>query len=550
MSPYNVVITTLNSQYIHSSLAPWCLLAGIRTYGNDSIVPVVEEGTINEPLEAIVTRIVSHAPDAVAIGCYIWNIAQVKKLLPLLKNALPDLTVILGGPEVGFSPKETLLTLPQADFVLSGEGEFPLANLLNRLSMPDAVTPSLPMPGVSERTPNGILLGELYQTNEEPPSPYTPEYFACLNGRIAYLETSRGCPFSCAFCLSGGSRLRYFSLDRVKKEILALAESGTKTVKFVDRTFNANSKRAYAITEFILKEVKTPVCFHYEIAGDLLQEDFLQLLATAPKGRFQLEIGLQSFNETTLAAVYRKTDTQKLQDNIRRLLALGNMHIHIDLIAGLPYEDLESFQKSFLTAFSLQPHMLQLGFLKLIHGSAMREKSDEFPCRYHSDAPYEVFETPWLSEEDLLLLHRTENALDKLYNSGRFPKTIAYALSQIEDDPFAFFASFPVIPKMSLDDLTNLLYRHLVDHYHLDAAVLRDIMVLDHIATCKSGRFPSCLFVQDPAIGNYRTHLKIPPESKRSLAILYTQKRIVYADYTDWDPVKKAYRICDAAPLV
>ncbi|MEG1773678.1 MAG: radical SAM protein, partial [Oscillospiraceae bacterium] len=291
-----VVIGTLNSQYIHSSLAPWCLLAGVRAFGDPGLCARVVEGTINEPPERMLERLVAAAPAAVGFCCYIWNITQTLALLAPLQKRLPGLRIILGGPEVSYCAAAVLEACPAVDFVLSGEGERPFALLLNALLRHE---PPAGLPGVCLRTADGIFCAPPYTPDDTPPSPYGPDYFSALSGRIAYLETSRGCPFSCAFCLSGRcGGARFFPLERARRELLLLANSGAKTVKLVDRTFNANPERARAIFRFLLEhygsDIPQGVCFHFEIAGDLLDDETLALLAAAPPGAIQMEIGLQS----------------------------------------------------------------------------------------------------------------------------------------------------------------------------------------------------------------------------------------------------------------
>lgn len=526
----NCVICMLNSKYIHSSLAPWYLLAAVKAWCG-GVTAQVAEWTINHELHEIADSIISRKPEAVGFCCYIWNIAMVRKLLPIIKTALPDTVVILGGPEVSYNAGEILSGDGwgrHADFILSGEGERPFALLLDALNTGGAALETIP--GLCYRKGGQVIIKPPYYTQAEPPDPYGPEYFAALESRIAYIETSRGCPFSCAFCLSGtGQGVRWFSLDRAKRDILRLAGSGTKTLKFVDRTFNADRSRARELFRFIIDAcgaaLTAGVRFHFEIGGDLVDEETLCLLESAPRGLFQFEIGLQSFNPRTLAAVNRKTDVERLKQNIRRLMAMGNIHIHIDLIAGLPHEDLAGFADSFNTACGLRPHMLQLGFLKLLHGAAMREKPEEYPCRYSPEPPYPVIETPWLSDADLGILHEAEDALGRLYNSGRFRRTLDYVLEKTGGTPFELFCDTGRLlagRQMSLDALTGLIYDHFSKLPGVDGGVLRDKMARDRLATNASGMLPDVLR---------------RPGSRRGEAVLPTERVVVKADYSRRDPV-------------
>ncbi len=546
------VICCLNSKYIHSSLAPWCLLAGVRTYAEKGIVATVVEGTINEPLENVARRIVEKQPDAVGFCCYIWNILSVAELTRRVHQLLPNTRIVWGGPEVSYCAEHVLQTHKEVEFVLSGEGEKPFALLLNALSQQEDY---VNVPGISYRLGDEIIIGTPYVTNEIPPSPYLSEYFENLGGRIAYLETSRGCPFSCAFCLSGrcGS-VRYYPLERAEKELLLLANSGTKTVKLVDRTFNANRERALYLFRFIVehygKEIPADVCFHFEIAGDLLDEETITVLSEAPVGLFQLEIGIQSFHEPTLAAICRKTDCTHLSQNIRKVLACDNVSVHIDLIAGLPHENKEIFAESFNKAYSLQPHMLQLGFLKLLHGAPMRENTEQYPCTFSPNAPYEVTSTPWLTTEELQKLHLVEEVLERLYNSGRFRRTLQHLLSVTKKSPFALFSRLAdCLPteSLSLDAYTEALYAACSTWDGIDKAVLRDVMACDRLATNPSGLLPACLQQNETLRKQHKRlmetdeRFKRPDKVKRGTA--WVDDSLVYADYQNPHPVTGEYRL-------
>ncbi len=545
----HAVICGLNSQYIHSTLAPWYLLAGVRAHA-PSVTAEVVEGTVNESPDAVFTRIMEKAPQVVSFSCYIWNIEAVLRLTARLKRAVPGLLVVLGGPEVSYRAKDLLQLEPSVDCVLSGEGERPFAMLLE--SLHDG-TPLNEIPGLCYRDGDTIIEREPYVTSELPPSPYCPEYFDTLNGRIAYLETSRGCPFSCAFCLSGRcGGVRYYPLERAQSEILLLANSGTKTVKFVDRTFNADRKRALPIIRFIREhygtDIPRDVCFHFELAGDLLDEETLTVLSESPAGLFQMEIGIQSFHAPTLAAIARKTDIERLKRNVGRLLACQTVHVHIDLIAGLPQEDRNTFAASFNAAYSLSPHMLQLGFLKLLYGAPMREHPTEYPCDYSDEPPYEVVRTPWLTEDELRRLHRLETVLDRLYNSGRFRRTLAYLLRATGDSPFRLFERLSdSLPheRVSLDAYTERLYAVCAVWDAVDAESLRGNLACDRIATNSSGILPPCLRAHETErkrlkrLADTDERFCRPDSVKRGTA--YVDGRLVYADYTAPHPVTGEY---------
>ncbi|HAN21867.1 MAG: hypothetical protein A2Y15_06320 [Clostridiales bacterium GWF2_36_10] len=553
----NVVICALNSQYIHSSLAPWCLLAGIKVYCKDNISAHIIEGTINEKTEVVLARITEKNPHVVGFSCYIWNITAIYELINLVKSLLPNIIIVLGGPEVSYNAETIFNENQSVDYIISGEGEKPFALLLNSINERKDVQG---LPGLCYRIGNNVIISKPYNSDQEPPTPYTKEYFETLNGRISYLETSRGCPYSCAFCLSGRcGNVRFFDIEKAKNEIILLANSGTQTVKLVDRTFNANKKRTYEIIEFIINNYNTKipkgVCFHFEIAGDILDEETINLLSTAPVGAIQLEIGLQSFNPKTLESVNRKTNIVRLKNNIKQIIKNANMHIHIDLIAGLPYEDLRSFEESFNAAFELKPHMLQLGFLKLLHGSAMRNDTKRFPCEYTKESPYEVISTPWLSKQDFTLLHSTEEALNRLYNSGRFRRTLEYLLIQCGYSPFRLFTEFGEFvygkQSSSLDEYSFLIFDYFSAKKNCDRIKLRDLMVCDRLSTNSTGLLPDFLRVKDLALSKIKAKLDNDPATrqqkgvKRGLALLYSQPYAVYVDYNfkNKNPITGEYKL-------
>lgn len=545
------VFTAINSKYSHAALAPWCLRAGIKAYAETDVEAVVCEGTINEEDDVLLERVKSHHADMAGFCTYIWNVKTVLRTAESLKRNAPETVIVLGGPEVSYNADEVLSEYPFVDYIISGEGEQPVSKLCDSLNRGETPPDGY---GICYRK-NGVnVIAEPYISSEEPPSPYCHEFFAALGRRMPYIETSRGCPYSCAFCLSGRcGGVRFFDIERAKKEILALAENTTAVVKFVDRTFNANKQRAKEIFRFICDnyadKILEGVCFHFEIAGDILDDETIEILNNAPKGSIQLEIGMQSFNEKTLAYINRRTDTERLKRNIRRLTEKGNIHVHIDLIAGLPYEDMESFAESFNTGFSLGADMLQAGFLKLLHGADMREDAERYPCEYSSEPPYEVVSTPWLTSEEMQLIHFAENALDRLCNSGRFRRTAEYVLGGAK--PFEQLCGFGKYTAekgtsgISLDDYTALVLDYFSSAEGIDRAVLRDKLVCDRFSTNSFGLLPEALKISDPVLLNKALlHLEASPDTrrrkgiKRSIAILYSEcdeDKIcaVYADYDD-----------------
>ncbi len=551
-----VVLSVLNAKYVHASPAPWCLAAGIKAYAPEFYDRVrVLEYTVNQPFADIIKQIVSVAPAVVGFSSYIWNIDATLALCAALKQALPELITVLGGPEVSYRATDVLKSNTQVDYILAGEGEESVPAFL-RVVLAQSRSEHLPIEvqqriaGLCGRRADGTIYeGEPCALNMHVPSPLTAGYAEALQGRIAYFETSRGCPYSCAFCLSGRCSVpRTFELDAVLKDLLRLANSGTRTVKFVDRTFNAHAAHANHILQFILthygNDIPTGTCFHFEIAGDILREETLELLRQMPVGAVQLEIGIQSFCERTLEAVNRKTNTAILQANIRRLVAMGNMHIHIDLIAGLPYEDLTVFAEGFNKGYALKAQMLQLGFLKLLHGSAMRSHPQAYPCDFDRNAPYQVRATPWLSEQDTELLHHTEHAVNRVYNSGRFHLTADYVLRVSGQTPFDFYTALGfwahnagVHAYTSLDDYTAVLQEYCASLHTVDDQTLRDYLVRDRLSHNSTGRLPPCLHRQDALVAKVTKRLAASPATtprkgvRRGIALLYGAQAVCWVDY-------------------
>ncbi len=521
-----VVLGILNSKYIHASLSPWCLLAGVREFCKTDVTAFVTESTINADLDEFVESI--QAADVFAFSCYIWNIEQTLYVCQKLKEKF-NAKIILGGPEVAYRSKQVLQEYNFVDFVLSGEGEFNFPKLIDAINL---FADFSQVDGLTYRENDNILSVPEVAYNTTPPNPYCAEFFDNLNGRICYIETSRGCPYRCAFCLSGRcSKLRYFDIDTVKENIIQLSNSGTKTIKFVDRTFNANYKRANEILLFIKENYGTKipngVCFHFEIAGDILREETLNILKQMPHHSVQLEIGMQSFNEETLKTINRKTDTQKLIKNIKTLLGFGNMHIHIDLIAGLTGEDLDSFKNSFNIGYNLHAHMLQMGFLKLLYGSDMRENSDKYPCEYSDKPPYEVTSTPWLTAAEILKLKNCEDALERLYNSGRFLLTLDYLINETGIEPFEVFFDFGNAVcgnKLSLSLYAEKFFTFFKDK--CDRDILREKIVCDMLCSGCEKHIPEVLKIKDPLYKKVKAELSQELGNNFNFAILYKTNKI------------------------
>jgi len=535
-----VVLLAINAKYIHSSLSVWVLSAGIKSNAKSNHNVQIVEATIHQDNSEIVGKVAGHNPDVVGISMYIWNAKKLPEIIMLLRQRLPKAKIILGGPEASYNADYWLAH--GADHVLHGEGEYTLPALLDEVYCP------LPRKGMPPAGDGGCLYSEC---GTAPPclpiDPYTDEYLKTLGGRLAYIETSRGCPFTCAFCLSAGTNVRFFPMDIVKKQLYKLSQSGAHTIKLVDRTFNCNAERAYEIFMYII-EMDTDCCFHFEVAADLFDGRTLELLSSARPGRIQLEAGLQSFFMPALKAASRQTDPQKAEKNIRSLLEKGNIHIHVDLIAGLPYETLVDFIIGFGRAFALRAHTLQLGFLKLLHGSSLRKQADELGIKYSKEPPYEIQSSPWLAPEDIQALKQAENALQHTWNKQRFISTLEYALSATGENAFSFFHGLGgAAPNHGADlaDYAKQIYDFIVDLQGIDKTELKDHMTYDWLGMVKGKNMPD--FMRNPDI---RRNL-VTNAAKRVLkhdirrdesAILLSGKGI-YVDSENRDPVTGLYKV-------
>lgn len=537
-----VTLVSIQSKYVHASLAVWYLAAGVEFFTPHHTVQVLES-SIHQPSGELAQRIAATAPEVVGISCYIWNASMLPELLSELHALLPQTILLLGGPEAGQNAAHWLRQ--GAGYVLCGEGEQSLPLLLDALEKgenPDTV------PGLCRLSQGEPLRNAQSAAWKIPPDPFSQNYFHALAGRIAYMETSRGCPFRCTFCLSGKEELRFFPLEEAKRQMALLANSGARTVKLVDRTFNCNPHRAYHLFEYVLS-LQTQSCFHFEIAADLLDEKTLVLLATAVPGRIQLEIGLQSFYEPTLQAVNRKTNLELVRKTIRTLLAPGNIHVHIDLIAGLPLESFAQFGLGFDRAFALGAHTLQLGFLKLLHGSALRERADELGLEYDSEPPYEIRETPHICASEMEKLRQCADALEHTYNNGRFLHSLHYVLQASGLRPFFLFLQIGAAVRhflCPLEDYAEGLFALLLSLPGVERLPLRDAMVCDFLSAVKGEGLPAFLRSESrpPDLRKQvQTLLGHHPARGEYAVLLAGGEKAVAADSKDRDPVTGLYRL-------
>ena len=431
------VLVAINAKYIHSNLAVYSLRSYARTFGYE---PELLEFTINQQKDQILKGIYEAKPDLLCFSCYIWNLSYAEEIIEDIKKILPKVTIWAGGPEVSYDAPKFLKRHPEIDGIMCAEGEKTLTELISYYEVGKSQGKSLD--GI-----NGIVYQENKTIHQTPLRdimnmddlvfPY--EDLKDFEHKIIYYESSRGCPFSCSYCLSSiDKKLRFRSFSLVEKELEFFLAHKVPQVKFVDRTFNCKKSHAMAIWTYIKEHDNGITNFHFEVAADLLTEDEIALIQTMRPGLIQLEIGVQSTNEKTLAEIHRKTDFEEITRKVKAVQRGENVHQHLDLIAGLPYENYESFGRSFNDVYALKPEQLQLGFLKVLKGSYMAEAAEGYGCVHKAKPPYEVLGTRWLSYEEILKLKGVEEMVEVYYNSGQFQKTIR-AMEHLFETAFSMY---------------------------------------------------------------------------------------------------------------
>lgn len=489
-----VLLTTLNSKFIHSNLALRYLKASLKHL---PLTLIMDEFTINDHLERVVGDIYRHKPDIIALSCYIWNIRETLMVVESIKKVIPDSVVVLGGPEVSYDSVSLLEENTEVDVIVKGEGEitfpFLIERLMNNKPLDDVEGITYRKAGTIIENRDRTPLSDL----DALPFPYE-EGFQDLDNRIVYYETTRGCPFQCQYCLSSiNPGVRYLSLDRVRKDIKTFIDAGIPQVKLVDRTFNCNPKRARDIFRMIM-EMGGNTNFHFEICGDLLDDETLDLLKDAPPGLFQFEIGVQSTRVETLEAIRRKTDFDKLSERVKILKGYRNIHLHLDLIAGLPGENYLSFQRSFNDVYKLKPDRLQLGFLKLLKGSGIRKDAEIWEYKYLSQPPYEVLENRDISYGEMLMLKDVEDLVERYYNTHRYTNGLEYLGQLFGGDYYALYEDFARYWRTKgYAGLSHSLIRHyeIFIEYGLsidgiDGEYFKDLIRLDYASQGKPSRYP------------------------------------------------------------
>ncbi|QGQ46405.1 B12-binding domain-containing radical SAM protein [Metabacillus sediminilitoris] len=485
------VLSTLNAKYIHTSLS----IRYLKAYAEHDYDIELAEYTIKDPPMNIVTDLHTKKPEILGFSCYIWNIEETIKVIKMLKKINPSLLIVLGGPEVTYDTREWMEKIPEVDFIIIGEGEQSFKQLLDEIHGDRNFAE---VSGIAYRENDSVQIKP--QRNKvdlkELPSPFHfKEDLPHLSKRVTYIETSRGCPFSCQFCLSSIEvGVRYFDREKVKEDIRFLMDNGAKTIKFVDRTFNISRSYAMEMFQFLIDEHKPGVVFQFEITADIMRPEVIQFLNDhAPKGLFRFEIGVQSTNDLTNELVMRKQNFTKLTRTVTMVKEGQKIDQHLDLIAGLPEEDYHSFKKTFNDVFELRPEELQLGFLKMLRGTGLRLRAEDHGYVYMDHSPYEILKNNVLSFEDMIKIKQVEDVLEKFWNDHRMDETIEYLVSRVFSTPFDFFQDFGTFWDQKgwtrighqLEDLYKHLYDFLEVEKNEDLRIVSGFMKYDYLRNQK-----------------------------------------------------------------
>ena len=426
------ILVGINSKYVHTNLAVRYLKKYIEQNSEEKIK--IYESSINNNIQKIIRDIVEYKPDNIFFSVYIWNVEMVFKITKELKKILPNKKILLGGPEVSYNPDEILEKNLEIDGILIGEGENILLNFLTK--------DIKEVKGVYYREDNKIKFNgfePLIENLDIIPFPYDDEELEDVH-KIVYYESSRGCPFNCSYCMSSIDKsVRYFSLERTKKDLKRFIDIGTRLVKFVDRTFNLNKDRYMEIWKFLLENYRENITFHFEINANIFDDEVLEFLKKVPRKLFQFEIGVQTTNPSTMKAINRNNSLDRLFHNVTCINK--NIHLHLDLIAGLPFEDYETFGKSFDYVYKTKCEMIQLGFLKMLKGTQMKDEGEKYGYKYLDFPPYEILSNEFISYKDICRLKDIEEVLDFYYNSQKFLKSVDFAVENFFESPFKFFES-------------------------------------------------------------------------------------------------------------
>lgn len=535
-----ILLAACNAKYIHSNLAVYDLKAYSSDYDEHVIL---REYTINQPKDEILKDIYSSGADVVCFSCYIWNISFVRELIRDLVKILPKTAFWAGGPEVSYDAEKFLTEMPEMTGVMVGEGEKTFYDLLEFYI--DGKDSLEEISGIAYRTGDKIIHNGWRELMDLSAIPFVYEHLEKFENRIIYYESSRGCPFSCSYCLSSiDKKLRFRDLELVKKELQFFLDHRVPQVKFVDRTFNCKHEHAMTIWKYILEHDNGVTNFHFEISADLLREEEMELMSQMRPGLIQLEIGVQSTNPETIRAIHRHMDLKKLEHCVNRVHSFRNIHQHLDLIAGLPYEDYDTFHQSFNDVYQMKPDQLQLGFLKVLKGSLMQKEAEVYGIVYKEKEPYEVLSTNWLTYGEVLKLKMVESMVEVYYNSGQFWHTLEY-LVPFEKDAFTFYEKLgSFYEKKGYSEISHsrmrryeILLEYLQEETDVPTEVAAQKMLYDLYLREKLKKRP--VFAPDQkqyetAVWNYRKNNQV---SKTAHIEVFENGTVILFDYEKRDPL-------------
>ena len=535
-----ILLAACNAKYIHSNLAVYDLKAYSSDYDKEVLL---REYTLNQPKDEILKDIYGSGADVVCFSCYIWNISFVRELIRDLAKILPETAFWAGGPEVSYDAEKFLTEMPEMTGVLVGEGEKTFHDLLEYYI--DGKGSLGEIRGIAYRNGEEIRHNGWRELMNLSEIPFVYQHLEEFENRIIYYESSRGCPFSCSYCLSSiDKKLRFRDLELVKKELQFFLDHKVPQVKFVDRTFNCKHEHVMAIWKYILEHDNGVTNFHFEISADLLRDEEMELMAKMRPGLIQLEIGVQSTNPETIRAIHRHMDLDKLERCVDRVHSFRNIHQHLDLIAGLPYEDYDTFQHSFNDVYQMKPDQLQLGFLKVLKGSLMQEEAEKYGIVHKEKEPYEVLSTNWLPYRDVLKLKAVESMVEVYYNSGQFQHTLEY-LVPLAKDAFTFYESLGAFyEKKGYSEISHsrmrryeILLEYLQEETEVSVEKASQKMLYDLYLREKLKKRPSFApdqKVYETAIWDYRKANHIP---KTAHIEVFEDGRAVLFDYERRDPL-------------
>ena len=535
-----ILLAACNAKYIHSNLAVYDLKAYSSDYDKEVLL---REYTINQPKDEILKDIYGSGADVVCFSCYIWNISFVRELIRDLAKILPETAFWAGGPEVSYDAEKFLTEMPEMTGVLVGEGEKTFHDLLEYYI--DGKGSLGEIRGIAYRDGEEIRHNGWRELMNLSEIPFVYEHLEEFENRIIYYESSRGCPFSCSYCLSSiDKKLRFRDLELVKKELQFFLDHKVPQVKFVDRTFNCKHEHAMAIWKYILEHDNGVTNFHFEVSADLLRDEEMDLMAKMRPGLIQLEIGVQSTNPETIRAIHRHMDLDKLKRCVDRVHSFRNIHQHLDLIAGLPYEDYDTFHRSFNDVYQMKPDQLQLGFLKVLKGSLMQGEAEKYGIVHKEKEPYEVLSTNWLPYGDVLKLKAVESMVEVYYNSGQFQHTLEY-LVPLAKDAFTFYESLGAFyENKGYSEISHsrmrryeILLEYLQEETEVSVEKASQKMLYDLYLREKLKKRPSFApdqKVYETAIWDYRKANHIP---KTAHIEVFEDGRAVLFDYERRDPL-------------